>query len=186
VTRTGIQARRHECQRPSRPTSIPCTQPHPAMSLVGQGRVQAPRAARGGCAHRRWRQRQDAHPLGPNALLFTGQKGGPLRPHVLQAAWERARRSVGATYRLHDLRHLGATLAAGTGATTKEIMRRLGHQSAQAALIFGTPTRTAMRPSRRPLPSSRSRLRSCRCGSAVPFEALRVGVGSGEGFEYLP
>jgi integrase len=72
----------------------------------------------------------------PDSLLFTGEKGGPLRPHVLQTAWERARTSVGVTYRLHDLRHLGATLAAGTGATTKEIMRRLGHQSAAAALVY--------------------------------------------------
>jgi integrase len=72
----------------------------------------------------------------PESLLFTGEKGGPLRPHVLQAAWECARRSAGVTYRLHDLRHLGATLAAGTGATTKEIMRRLGHQSAAAALVY--------------------------------------------------
>ena len=56
----------------------------------------------------------------PESLLFTGEKGGPLRPHVLQAAWQKARDSVGVNYHLHDLRHLGATLAAGTGASTKE------------------------------------------------------------------
>jgi integrase len=38
--------------------------------------------------------------------------------------------------RLHDLRHTGATLAAMTGATTKELMARLGHASPRAALIY--------------------------------------------------
>jgi integrase len=34
------------------------------------------------------------------------------------------------------LRHTGATLAAATGATTKELMRRLGHSSPAAALVY--------------------------------------------------
>ena len=72
----------------------------------------------------------------PSAPLFTGERGGPLRPHVLQAAWDRARRQVGVSFRIHDLRHLGATLAATTGASTKELMRRLGHASPQAAMIY--------------------------------------------------
>jgi hypothetical protein len=38
--------------------------------------------------------------------------------------------------RLHDLRHTGNTLAAGTGASTKELMARMGHASPQAALIY--------------------------------------------------
>ena len=39
--------------------------------------------------------------------------------------------------RLHDLRHTGnTTLAAATGASTKELMARMGHASAQAALIY--------------------------------------------------
>ena len=36
----------------------------------------------------------------------------------------------------HDLRHLAATLAAATGAGTKELMHRLGHVSPQAALRY--------------------------------------------------
>ncbi|MGZ6859736.1 MAG: site-specific integrase, partial [Blastococcus sp.] len=36
----------------------------------------------------------------------------------------------------HELRHTGATLAAATGATTKELMRRLGHSSPAAALLY--------------------------------------------------
>jgi integrase-like protein len=38
--------------------------------------------------------------------------------------------------RFHDLRHTAGTLAARTGATTKEIMSRLGHSSARAAMIY--------------------------------------------------
>jgi integrase len=36
----------------------------------------------------------------------------------------------------HELRHTGATLAAATGATTKELVRRMGHASPAAALIY--------------------------------------------------
>jgi integrase len=37
---------------------------------------------------------------------------------------------------LHDLRHLAGTLAARTGAGTRELMHRLGHASHQAALHY--------------------------------------------------
>jgi hypothetical protein len=36
----------------------------------------------------------------------------------------------------YDLRHPGHTLAAATGASTKELMARMGHASARAALIY--------------------------------------------------
>lgn len=35
----------------------------------------------------------------------------------------------------HDLRHTGNTLAATGGATTRELMQRMGHSSVRAALI---------------------------------------------------
>lgn len=38
--------------------------------------------------------------------------------------------------RPHDLRHTGATLAAGTGATVRELMARLGHTSPQVAMRY--------------------------------------------------
>ena len=38
--------------------------------------------------------------------------------------------------RFHDLRHTAGTLAARTGATTKELMARLGHASPKASLIY--------------------------------------------------
>ena len=74
---------------------------------------------------------------GPDGLIFVGEKGGPVRPGVLQTDWDRARRSVGLSHlHLHDLRHVAGTLAAATGAGTKEIMRRLGQSTPQAALRY--------------------------------------------------
>jgi len=43
---------------------------------------------------------------------------------------------IGDTPRSRELRHTGATLAAATGASTAELMHRLGHSSATAALIY--------------------------------------------------
>lgn len=37
---------------------------------------------------------------------------------------------------LHDLRHAGNTWAAATGASTKELMARMGHSNAAAALRY--------------------------------------------------
>jgi integrase len=74
---------------------------------------------------------------GDDGYVFTGQKGGPLAPHVLQDAWAKSRAEVGLpNLHLHDLRHLAGTLAASTGAGTKELMYRLGHASQQAALRY--------------------------------------------------
>ena len=39
-------------------------------------------------------------------------------------------------FHFHDLRHTGNSLAAGTGASTKGLMARMGHASARAALIY--------------------------------------------------
>ena len=41
----------------------------------------------------------------------------------------------------HDLRHTGNTLAAATGASTKELMTRMGHASSRAALLYQHATR---------------------------------------------
>jgi integrase len=72
-----------------------------------------------------------------DALLFPGARGGPLRLCVWQREWSRARRSLALEQvHLHDLRHVAGTLAAATGASTKELMRRLGHASPRAALRY--------------------------------------------------
>jgi integrase len=78
----------------------------------------------------------------PEAWLFTGQKGGPLRVHVWQTQWERARRTVGLDHlHFHDLRHVANTMAAASGASTKELMYRMGHASPAAALRYQHATR---------------------------------------------
>lgn len=74
---------------------------------------------------------------GDDGYVLTGQTGVPLGPHVLHAAWDKARKEVGVEHlHFHDLRHLAGTLAASTGAGTKELMYRLGHASHQAALRY--------------------------------------------------
>jgi Phage integrase family len=79
---------------------------------------------------------------GRNGRLFRGAKGGPLRRAVLQRAWDEARVRVGMAHlHFHDLRHTGNTLAAATGASTRELMARMGHASAEAALRYQHATR---------------------------------------------
>lgn len=73
----------------------------------------------------------------PSALMLTGEKGGALRPAGLQDAWAIARESVGRPdLHLHDLRHAGATWAATTGASIRELMALMGHRTERAALIY--------------------------------------------------
>jgi len=61
-----------------------------------------------------------------------------MRRATFYRAWARAVRAVDVDpdLRLHDLRHTGNTLAASTGASTKELMSRLGHSSPRAAPIY--------------------------------------------------
>ena len=74
---------------------------------------------------------------GPDGLVFPGTQHQPMRRGTLQRAWYRARRAVGLhDFHFHDLRHTGNTLAAAAGASTKELMSRMGHASARAALIY--------------------------------------------------
>lgn len=82
---------------------------------------------------------QLAHWAGPglDGFVFAGTKEQPFRRASLYTAWRRATKSVGVDeLHFHDLRHTGATLAATTGATTRELMARMGHASPRAALIY--------------------------------------------------
>jgi integrase len=66
--------------------------------------------------------------------VFIGRDGRPMRGDAIRQAFTRARRKVGMPgFRFHDLRHTGQTLAASTGAATKDLMRRLGHACPAAA-----------------------------------------------------
>jgi integrase len=73
----------------------------------------------------------------PDALVFGTSTGG----YLARSNWGQTfRRAVEACalppVRTHELRHTGATLAAATGATTAELMSRMGHASPTAALIY--------------------------------------------------
>lgn len=73
----------------------------------------------------------------PNALLFTGVKGGPLRRWQWQKEWDAARiatKNPGLRY--HDLRHSALTLVAATGATIAELQAQAGHASPAAAMRY--------------------------------------------------
>ena len=76
------------------------------------------------------------------ALIFTGEKGGPLRQSVLYPAFRKARNVAGhPELTLHDLRHTADTLAAATGATLPELMHRMGHATPHSALRYLHATR---------------------------------------------
>ena len=76
--------------------------------------------------------------VGEEALIFTATDGGLLRrSNFRQRAWDVATSKLGLSgLHFHDLRHTGNTLAAATGASTKELMARMGHASSRAALIY--------------------------------------------------
>jgi len=71
------------------------------------------------------------------ALLFTGGAGQHLPEETLRHHWHRARALAGRPdLTWHALRHTGATLAAASGATVSELMARLGHTTAGAAMVY--------------------------------------------------
>lgn len=72
-----------------------------------------------------------------DSLLFTNDDGSRLRPDQYRYWWELARKAIGKPHlRVHDLRHVGAVLAAQSGATTAELMHRLGHTTVEMALRY--------------------------------------------------
>ncbi|BCO35254.1 tyrosine-type recombinase/integrase [Mycobacterium heckeshornense] len=73
----------------------------------------------------------------PDALVFADDDGGHLRSDKYRVHWEKARAGIGKPrLRVHDLRHVGAVLAAQSGATTVELMHRLGHTTPAMALRY--------------------------------------------------
>jgi integrase len=75
-----------------------------------------------------------------DGLVFVGPRGGPVRRNNFSAdVWRPAVAKVLGLpdgLRLHDCRGFSATMAARHGATTKELMRRLGHASPAMALRY--------------------------------------------------
>jgi integrase len=76
----------------------------------------------------------------PEGLIFRGEKGAMLRRGNFGRAvkWPTTIEEAGlpAGFHFHDLRHTGNQLAANAGATTGELMHRMGHGSMRAALIY--------------------------------------------------
>jgi integrase len=71
------------------------------------------------------------------ALLFPAEGGQHMHGDKYRTHWEKARAMIGKpNLRVHDLRHVGAVLAAQSGATTAELMHRLGHTTAAMALRY--------------------------------------------------
>ncbi|WP_405934664.1 site-specific integrase [Streptomyces longwoodensis] len=75
---------------------------------------------------------------GRDGHVFIGPQGGQLRRSNFRDDWVAARKAAGVTSELHfhDLRHTGNTLASTAGASTRELMTRMGHSSSRAALIY--------------------------------------------------
>ncbi len=74
--------------------------------------------------------------------VFPNSKGEPIKRSSFRSVWLRARAKAGlADLRFHDLRHTGNTLAATTGASTRELMARMGHSTMRAALIYQHATK---------------------------------------------
>jgi integrase len=83
---------------------------------------------------------------GREALVFSGPKGAPLRRSNFNklVGWAAAVEAVGAPgLHFHDLRHTGATLAARTGSTLRDLMQRIGHDSTDAAIRYQHASREA-------------------------------------------
>lgn len=74
---------------------------------------------------------------GPEAFVFTTTRGQRLSTTAFTKAVKKGFAVVGKPdMRVHDLRHVGATLAAQAGATTKELMSRMGHTTPGMAMRY--------------------------------------------------
>jgi integrase len=86
--------------------------------------------------------RPDAASHREQGRVFVGPKGAALRRSNFRPVWNDAcSKAELPGLHFHDLRHVGGTLAATTGASLKELMARLGHSSTRAALICQHATR---------------------------------------------
>ena len=93
-------------------------------------------------------------PTGADALVFPGNEGQPLTPGQVHGhsprfdtrtgkkthpgnGFYKARHQIGRPdFRFHDLRHFAATMAAISGATTKELMQFAGHSDIHVAMRY--------------------------------------------------
>ncbi|GHF62381.1 integrase [Amycolatopsis bartoniae] len=77
---------------------------------------------------------------GRDGLVFVGKQQGVLRRGNFYRETDWARTVVKAGlpkgFHFHDLRHTGNQMAAEAGATTRELMQRMGQSTVRAALIY--------------------------------------------------
>jgi integrase len=75
---------------------------------------------------------------GADGLVFTSPAGGPLRhTNFRRRVWLPALKTAGLpVIHFHDLRHSGNMRAAGAGANLRELMDRMGHSTARAAMVY--------------------------------------------------
>ncbi|WP_245831494.1 tyrosine-type recombinase/integrase [Mycobacterium terramassiliense] len=74
---------------------------------------------------------------GPESFVFTTTRGLRLSKTAFTKSVKAGFAAVGKPdMRIHDLRHVGATLAAQAGATTKELMARIGHATPAMAMRY--------------------------------------------------
>jgi integrase len=73
-------------------------------------------------------------------LIFRGPLGAPLRRNNFHRSvdWSNlvVKAGLPAGFHFHDLRHTGNNRAAASGASTRELMHRMGHGSMCAALFY--------------------------------------------------
>lgn len=75
----------------------------------------------------------------PNASgrVTLGPRGGTASVANFNGIWHKALiKAELPRMHFHDLRHSGNNAIAESGASTKELMRRMGHSSSRAALIY--------------------------------------------------
>jgi len=84
-----------------------------------------------------------------DSLMFTGERGATPRRGNWRAnvGWRDAVRAAGLPegFHFHDLRHTGNHLVAQSGASTRELMHRMGHSTMRAALIYQHATESRAR-----------------------------------------
>lgn len=74
---------------------------------------------------------------GPESLVFTTTRGQRLSTTAFTKSLKKGLATIGKSdMRVHDLRHVGATWAAIAGATTKELMARIGHATPAMAMRY--------------------------------------------------
>lgn len=77
------------------------------------------------------------HPRIDSAPLFTGPKGGRLPRATLRPAWIAGCEVADLdNFHLHELRHIGLTVVAQSGARLKDVQARGAHASVQLVMRY--------------------------------------------------